>query len=221
MGDHYNKEYFEWQKSLGKQSIIVNKRFTKHISVDSCVLDFGCGGGFLLDSINCKEKIGYDVNESALDNLKSLGIKACYNLSELKDDSIDTIISKSCLEHVPNPLESIIELYNKLKFGGKIIFSVPHETIGYGYKPNDINQHLYMWSPMGIGNLFCKAGYSNIKIEVYKEISLPKENVISRFLPYFVIKIIRKPYRLIRLILDEFNLFRLGTDADIIIIASK
>lgn len=221
MVDHYNKEYFEWQKSLGKQSIIVNKRFTKHISLDSCVLDFGCGGGFLLDSINCKEKIGYDVNESALDNLKSLGIKACYNLSELKDGSIDTIISKSCLEHVPNPLESITVLYNKLKIEGKIIFSVPHETIGYGYKPNDINQHLYMWSPMGIGNLFYKAGYRNIKIKVYKEISLPKENVISKFLPYFIINIIRKPYRLIRLILDEFNLYRLGTDADILIIASK
>jgi hypothetical protein len=43
---------------------------------------------------------------------------------------------------------------------GRSTVVVPCESISYAYKPNDINHHLYSWSPMCLGNLFNEAGFS-------------------------------------------------------------
>ena len=56
-------------------------------------------------------------------------------------------------------------LKEKLKVGGKIIFVVPYDS--YRYKPNDINYHLYSWSPMNLGNLFTEAGYRVIEAKEF------------------------------------------------------
>tara|TARA_B110000879_G_C11041900_1_gene459175 strand:- start:378 stop:1052 length:675 start_codon:yes stop_codon:yes gene_type:complete len=220
MENHYSADYFNWQKNIGRTNIIhLTGRFSKFISKNLSVLDFGCGGGYLLNSLDCSYKIGYDVNKHAFEHLKELGINSCYNLSEIKENSIDVIISNSCLEHVPNPLESLKELKTKLKINGQIVFSVPHETIGYGYKPRDINYHLYTWSPMALGNLFNEAGFKNIKVVAYREIALPMENKLRGFIPMFILNILRKPYRIFRLILDELNIKRVGVDGNVFVSA--
>jgi len=54
---HYDKKYFDWQVSIGEFDGWANLcKFIKYISHDSEVLDFGCGGGFLLKNIKCKKK---------------------------------------------------------------------------------------------------------------------------------------------------------------------
>jgi len=72
--------------------------------------------------------------------------------------------------------KAIIYYYN-----GKIIFVVPCENINYAYKPGDINQHLYSWSPMGIGNLFTLAGFSVIESKPYIHKWPPNYLKIARF----------------------------------------
>tara|TARA_B100000780_G_C20764440_1_gene303597 strand:+ start:333 stop:521 length:189 start_codon:yes stop_codon:yes gene_type:complete len=59
---------------------------------NSTVLDFGCGDGFLLNSLKAQTKIGYDVNENALINAEKLGVKPCYNFNEIDSESLDVII---------------------------------------------------------------------------------------------------------------------------------
>ena len=44
------------------------------------------------------------------------------------------------------------------------MFVTPYEK-DYPWKPNDINQHLYTWSAMNLGNLFTLAGYKVEKVE--------------------------------------------------------
>ena len=52
---HYNKKYFEWQKDVGIFGAKANKiKFEELISKNLKVLDFGCGGGFLLMNLNAK-----------------------------------------------------------------------------------------------------------------------------------------------------------------------
>lgn len=165
---YYDENYFDWQKNIGAFGGLINKRkFEKYISPEHCVIDFGCGGGFLLSNINCKEKLGVELNESARENAKRLGIKAVGNIDEVSNEWADIIISNNALEHTYHPLTELKNLYPKLKKGGKIIFVAPCENISYLYSPNDINQHLYSWSPMCMGNLFTLAGFRVIESKPY------------------------------------------------------
>jgi SAM-dependent methyltransferase len=102
------------------------------------------------------------------------------SVEEVPDDYVDVIISNNALEHTLQPLEELKSLYKKLKVGGKIIFVVPCESINYSYKANDINHHLYSWSPMCIGNLFTEAGFSVIESQSYIHKWPPKYRLIAK-----------------------------------------
>ena len=42
---HYNKKYFDWQSPIGDFGGWANQsKFIEYISINSKVLDFGCGG---------------------------------------------------------------------------------------------------------------------------------------------------------------------------------
>jgi len=163
MTSHYNKEYFTWQKTCGEIGGILNKfKFEKEVNDEDVLMDFGCGGGYLLDNFNNKKKIGFEINKSAWDEIKKKGISVYDNFEDISDNSIDTIISNHAMEHVPYPLDSLKELYKKIKVGGKIIIVIPCEQPtepGFYYKPNDTNQHLHTWCPMTFGNLANLAGF--------------------------------------------------------------
>jgi SAM-dependent methyltransferase len=150
---YYNEDYFNWQKNMGAfggwAELI---KFEDHIRPNMNVIDFGCGGGFLLNNIKCKDKI-----DVARKTIEAFGIQSFKYIEEVPDEWADCIISNHALEHVPEPLKCLQLLKTKLKKGGKIIFVVPYDT--YAFKPNDINYHLYSWSPMNLGNLFTEAGF--------------------------------------------------------------
>ena len=63
---HYDNKYFDWQSPIGEFGGWANlTKFQPFIRNDFNVIDFGCGGGYLLNNIQCKEKIGIEVNDSA------------------------------------------------------------------------------------------------------------------------------------------------------------
>jgi len=178
---HYDKKYFDWQFSIGEFGGWANKtKFLEYIGSKSDVLDFGCGGGFLLSGLHCGKKVGVEVNPSAAETAKSKGIEVFYSVAEVPDDYVDVIISNNALEHTLQPLEELKLLHRKLRNGGKIIFVVPCESISYSYKPNDVNHHLYSWSPMCIGNLFTEAGFAVIESRAYIHKWPPKYRLIAR-----------------------------------------
>lgn len=158
------EKYWEYQAPIGKVGGILNKfKFKDHILPENCVLDFGCGGGFLLNELNAAKKIGFEINESAREHAKTLGITMVNDLNDLKDGEVDIIISNHALEHVPNPLEVLKNLYRVVRTGGLIVIVIPCEQPGeveFNYKNDDINQHLYSWCPQTIGNLVKLAGFS-------------------------------------------------------------
>ena len=111
----YNKEYFEYQKRIGSKNKNIAYRFNKYINLDSVVLDFGCGGGYLLDLFNCKSKIGIDINEEALIYAKNKGISTYSSIEYVEDESIDVVVSNSVLGHLSNPYETLMEIKKKRK----------------------------------------------------------------------------------------------------------
>jgi SAM-dependent methyltransferase len=178
---HYDDQYFNWQASIGEFGGWANQsKFVEYISSNSRVLDFGCGGGFLLKGIKCSKKVGVEVNPSATETAKEHGIEVFSSVAGVPDEYVDVIISNNALEHTLQPLEELKSLHRKLRVGGKIVFVVPCESISYSYKPKDINHHLYSWSPMCIGNLFTEAGFSLIESKPYIHKWPPKYKLIAR-----------------------------------------
>lgn len=178
---HYDDQYFDWQAPLGAFGGWANQsKFAAYISSNSSVLDFGCGGGFLLTGMKCGKKVGVEINPSAAETARKNGIEVFGSVDEMPDGYVDVIVSDNALEHALQPLEELKSLYRKSKAGGKIVFVVPCESISSSYKPNDVNHHLYSWSPMCIGNLFTEAGFSVIESKPYIHKWPPKYKFIAR-----------------------------------------
>jgi len=162
---HYNEQYFnKYQKEMGEFGGKANLfLFDKHVHTSDTVVDFGCGGGFLLHNLNCQEKIGVELNPTAREYcIKVNGIKCYESLNAVEDESVDLIISSHCLEHTPNPFELVSILYRKLKNNGRIVIVVPLDSHKYAWVPNDINNHLYSFSPMNLGNILQGVGFKDI-----------------------------------------------------------
>lgn len=162
--NHYNSDYFNWQKNIGAFGGWANShKFSGSIRPSDTVIDFGCGGGFLLNNLTCKEKIGIELNPSAAESVRQLGVRHFYTATDavqaMGEEVADVIISNHALEHTHNPLQELKNLRPLLKKGGIIHFFIPCDTAAQAYKPKDINNHLYSWSPMNFGNLFVEAGY--------------------------------------------------------------
>ncbi|HAG85411.1 MAG TPA: hypothetical protein DCL61_30760 [Cyanobacteria bacterium UBA12227] len=182
ISEHYDEKYFAWQAPMGEFGGWANlTKFNDYISERDHVLDFGCGGGYLLKTIQCQKKVGVEINPNAAAIAKKNGVEIYLRVEDLPDNYVDVIISDNALEHTLNPLQELKALYRKLRKGGKIIVVVPCESISYAYKPNDINHHLYSWSPMCLGNLFTEAGYSLIESKAYIHKWPPKYSLIAKY----------------------------------------
>ena len=218
----YNKEYWDYQKEIGNKPYhtkYVSQKFNSLINKSDDVLDFGCGGGYVLNSIKCKKKFGIEINPSAKKQATKFGIQIHESLSEVHDNSLDVVISNSALEHIDSPRVVLSEFNRILKKNGKLMISVPHEDLSYAFEINDINQHLFTWSPMSFGNLVQKSGFQINNVTIQKIIQPPFANVIYATFGIIGYKILGNAYRNIRKMLIPLK--RVGVTGDIIVYATK
>jgi len=154
--------YFEYQRHVGFIAGRLNvTKFSGFIRPFDTVVDFGCGGGYLLASLQCARKLGVDVNPVARDIATGNGVEFHSRLEEIQDGTADTVISNHALEHVLAPIDSLRGIFRILRPGGKLVLCLPLDDWRRQkrYSPADINHHLHTWTPLLIGHLLFEAGF--------------------------------------------------------------
>jgi 2-polyprenyl-6-hydroxyphenyl methylase/3-demethylubiquinone-9 3-methyltransferase len=99
------------------------------------VLDVGCGGGILSESMSLKgaDVTGIDLGEKALNVAKlhalETGAKVNYQLISVEElaqqqpESFDVVTCMEMLEHVPDPAAIVAACARLVKPGGQVFFS--------------------------------------------------------------------------------------------------
>ncbi len=169
--DHYlgekGKAYFEWQGGGGAFfARIVAHAFRPHVGPSDTVLDFGCGGGFLLKVLECGRRVGVEVNPHARECALGLGVECHESLDEVPETSADVVISHHALEHVLDPIGVLKGLRERLKPGKCLVLCVPIDNfrLQKTYDPDDRNHHLFTWTAQLLGNCLAEAGFEVVSI---------------------------------------------------------
>jgi SAM-dependent methyltransferase len=154
--------YFDYQSRFGDiAGKLIARKFVGYIGPSDVVLDFGCGGGFVLKALTCGQRIGIEINPVARATSESNGVTCYETLDQIEDGTIDVAISHHSLEHVPSPLCILRSLQFKLKPGAPLIVVVPIDDwrTQRKYDPTDMNHHLYTWTPLLLGHLLKEAHF--------------------------------------------------------------
>jgi SAM-dependent methyltransferase len=162
---HYDAVYAAWADPISKFGGWANRfKFVPFVQGAARIVDYGCGAGYLLAGLDVPEKLGIEINAAARERAAANGVRTVAGTDEVPDDWADAIISNSVLEHVLRPYDELLRLRAKVRPGGRLVFVVPHE-IRSRYATDDINQHLYTWSPASAGNLFGAAGFTVERVD--------------------------------------------------------
>lgn len=193
MKNHYGKSYFDWQKKSGELAGALDTwKFEPYIKPTDTVLDFGCGGGYILQNLVCRRRVGVDVNPTVRKEAEKRGISMFSEVHTIPSSlRFDVVISHHTLEHVENPAHILKELRKKTRKGGYAVHVVPINDWRNDrhYNPHDINNHLYTWTPLLLGNLFVHCGYKIERIEIITHAWFPLSIHYYRFIPRHLLPI--------------------------------
>lgn len=164
----YKENYFAWQKEIGELGGKANAwKFAPYIKSTDKLVDFGCGGGYLLKNLKATQKKGIEVNSVARKQAEKNGITTYEISSHIPNNWADVVISNHALEHVSHPLAELINLKKILKKNGILVIVVPFER-RTKYSPTDRNHHLYTWSELNLANLVKEAGFTIGVVKTHK-----------------------------------------------------
>lgn len=167
MGSHYQGElgagYFGWQGAGGDlEARIELGKFEGEVGPGDRVVDFGCGGGWLLELLpGGGERVGIEPNAAARAEGLRRGVRIVESPAELGDASADLVISNHALEHTLAPFAELCELARILRPGGRLVMWLPIDDWRRQRRPDpdDVNHHLYTWTPQLLANLLTEAGF--------------------------------------------------------------
>lgn len=164
------RDYFLYQEKSGRNSHWNLFIWENLIAPEDELLEFGCGGGQLLNLLPARRKIGVEINPVAVEHARAYGLEIHESLAELAPASFDKVISSHVLEHVESPCATLAELRRLLRPTGRLILLLPMDDwrtpIHRRFKPDDVDMHLYTWTPLTLGNLLKSAGFRPINVEV-------------------------------------------------------
>ncbi len=190
--EHYQKgkgeEYLAYQSKSAPGARLEARKFAPHIKSQDRVIDFGCGGGWILRELNCAERCGVELNEAAHAFCRQNGVTVFGSVAEVSGGQFDVAISNHCLEHVPNPVEALRGINDLLREGGRLILVVPVDDwrVQRDFSGTDIDHHLHTWTPRLLANTLVEAGFQVEQINVLTYAWFPGWDKAMKILPQSV-----------------------------------
>lgn len=154
--------------------------------VDECVrylpalpqgklLDVGCGSGeWLLTMRELGWQVdGVDFDDNAVKVARQKGLNvACGDLHQQNylNDQFDAITLNHVIEHVPDPIRTLVECRRILKPGGKLAIFTPngaslsHRLFKQDWRGLETPRHLHVYSNDSLLRLLQQAGFSQVVI---------------------------------------------------------
>jgi len=176
-------------------NLYYKNKFKKYINNKFNILDFGCGSGEFLKLIECKYKVGIEINKFSQKKLKTRKIPFVSRIEHVqKKIKFDTIFALSVVDHLTDPISFIKKLSNKLKKSGKMIIIVRHDHKKQSQKNSFYKEHLYSWSLLSFGNLLNSVGLKSMEEGVIKITLPPSFLFLNKILGIKILLIISRIY---------------------------
>src|SRR5258708_14139450 len=101
---HYDRAYFDRQRVGGEFGGWANlTKFAGAVKETDTVLDFGCGGGFLLKKLHCARRLGVEINPAARETPPANGVGVHATSSRLPDACARGNTSHNAPSHTTPP----------------------------------------------------------------------------------------------------------------------
>lgn len=142
-------------------------------SSDIRVLDYGCGAGEFIKSIEDDyTTFGYEPNLTARARAQQKSKSTIFinNLNEIKNESLDIITLWHVFEHIENQREILNQFKQKLKPNGRLIIAVPNyrsydaQKYQNFWAAYDVPRHIFHFSKEGMATLMTQENLEIKKI---------------------------------------------------------
>ena len=168
---------------------IINRLLEMTGNDNESILEIGSGRGYLLKQAleRFRYGLGVEPSKAEAEVAKKMDLNIIVDFFGRQnniDRKFSSFVSTMVFEHLPNPKESILYVYELLKDGGSGVIQVPNAQRTYLKKVYfDIYpQHLHYYTPMSLTKLVMDAGFEVLSCEVTSD---------GNYLEIYVKKVIR------------------------------
>lgn len=174
----YDVENLHWWFRARRDILI--SLILKYLS-KGCVLDIGCGTGFILEPLETQyiskyETWGIDISEIAIQFCQEKGltqvIQGILENNVLPEHYFDLIMFLDIIEHLEHDLSALTQAKHYLKFQGQILITVPAYQFLWSAH-DEIHCHKRRYTKKQIIKLLYQSGYEVVFISYFNTFLFP------------------------------------------------
>jgi SAM-dependent methyltransferase len=155
------------------------------------VLDVGCGSGDWLNLMTGLgwRGVGVDFDGNAVKIAQARGLEVTCGALEQQnypDESFDAVTLSHVIEHLPDPVGTLVECARVLKKGGALVVLTPnasslsHRLFKQDWRGLEPPRHLHIFSNQSLPTLLSRAGLKNVTLHPHPAPSVFYESIFLR-----------------------------------------